>query len=345
MDFDQDRKTIARNRLTKANHYDNTTSKDSKTTGNSFRLTLSISFPLSSPNTPPMYVHALNVTLNNTLLANGTHNATISNSTLPADLACHLSPHARALSTVLTAFVGAVITGISCGISTTFLTGWISWLPALRIDLVALFALFQVCIFGQYVGWEDEGYSAQDAFDDSVTVMWTIGNWEKASGELKIVRALGIAVAALPLTLDTKARYGHTIAKRCGCLKGVVRFLFNLITALALCALSAASTALLIKAAIELQLPWSAIFGYTLFTVIWAVCSYVSGRPTDAAESNDTILKKIGGFFMGCFVGIFVATPAYIVLRTAANSPGVDLQTYLRCESVALWQKFIAIFP
>lgn len=300
-----------------------------------------------------MYLRAVNTTLNSTFTTNGTVNATD-----VVDYACHLSPHGRALSTVLTAFVGAIITGVSCGINTVFWTGWICWFPSLRIVLVGIYAILQVLFTGAYHGGSGD---SSEADNDEVTVlgfpgwlfatcyapviqvMWLIGNRDRPAGALKVVRALGIAVTALPLTFDTKARYGEAFGKKYGAWFGV---LFSLMTASSCLLLGVISSALLIKAVFELHLHWSIIFAYYLLTVIWAAVSLAVMRPTDAAESNDTILKVIGGIFFGAFIGIFVATiPAYILLKLSSNSPGVGLNTYLHCERVALWEKVIAVLP
>ena len=59
----------------------------------------------------------------------------------------------------------------------------------------------------------------------------------------------------------------------------------------------------------------------------------------------------------GAFTGILLAAPAFAVMTTAEQpsltSGGVStpesgqtsLRNYLSCDSVAVWQKFVAIFP
>ena len=56
---------------------------------------------------------------------------------------CDLSPQARAFSTVLTAFIGSIINGITSGLLVAFITAWISWFATLRILLGAIWSLRQ----------------------------------------------------------------------------------------------------------------------------------------------------------------------------------------------------------
>ncbi len=56
-------------------------------------------------------------------------------------MSCRLSPSAAAFSTMLSAFVGSVINGLSSGAAIAFITGWISWFSVLRILVAGLFEL------------------------------------------------------------------------------------------------------------------------------------------------------------------------------------------------------------
>lgn len=56
---------------------------------------------------------------------------------------CELSPQARAFSTVLTAFVGSIVSGATSGAVFAFMTGWISWLAVLRVLSCVLIGLYQ----------------------------------------------------------------------------------------------------------------------------------------------------------------------------------------------------------
>ncbi|PVH81801.1 hypothetical protein DL98DRAFT_514448 [Cadophora sp. DSE1049] len=53
---------------------------------------------------------------------------------------CTLTPQARAFSSILSAFIGSVVNGLTSGWLVAFMTGWISWL-----------ALFRVVISGSYM--------------------------------------------------------------------------------------------------------------------------------------------------------------------------------------------------
>jgi hypothetical protein len=46
--------------------------------------------------------------------------------------------------------------------------------------------------------------------------LWLVAYWNTHNGGLKIVRATGVSVTALPLTIDTKARYGAFLEQRYG---------------------------------------------------------------------------------------------------------------------------------
>ncbi|CZR63522.1 uncharacterized protein PAC_13419 [Phialocephala subalpina] len=63
---------------------------------------------------------------------------------------CSLTPQARAFSSILSAFIGSVVNGLTSGYMIAFITGWITW-----------FAFFRVTIGGSYM------------FYRSVTATWT----------------------------------------------------------------------------------------------------------------------------------------------------------------------------
>ncbi|MCJ1312561.1 hypothetical protein MMC25_006235 [Agyrium rufum] len=52
---------------------------------------------------------------------------------------CQLSPSAQAFSSVLFAFVGSIINGLSSGAFLAFITGWIAWFSVLRVLAAALY--------------------------------------------------------------------------------------------------------------------------------------------------------------------------------------------------------------
>jgi len=60
-----------------------------------------------------------------------------------SESSCDLSPQARAFSTVLTAFIGSIVNGLTSGGSIAFMTAWISWFAALRVLIGALYGLYQ----------------------------------------------------------------------------------------------------------------------------------------------------------------------------------------------------------
>lgn len=56
---------------------------------------------------------------------------------------CQLSPHDKFLSSVLTSFIGSVVTGISSGWLIAFITSWICWLSAMRIIVTGSYFVYQ----------------------------------------------------------------------------------------------------------------------------------------------------------------------------------------------------------
>ncbi|CAF9929090.1 MAG: hypothetical protein HETSPECPRED_007283 [Heterodermia speciosa] len=58
-------------------------------------------------------------------------------------MSCELSAQGRAFSTVLTAFIGSIINGITSGYLVAFITAWISWFATLRILIGAIWSLRQ----------------------------------------------------------------------------------------------------------------------------------------------------------------------------------------------------------
>ena len=229
---------------------------------------------------------------------------------------CELSPKARAFSTVLTAFIGSIVNGLTSGSQVAFMTGWIAWLPILRIlsgAIVGLYKAFQddpktlpaddsipleerglmrenvareTSEDGPtFLGWTGWVYSA--IYSPIIQILWLHQNWGKASAVLKIVRGLGISVSALGLTIDTKKRYATRLSKArcCGPPAGVA---FKLISAASTFGMGVLSVALLVKAAVEdsKDIQWYVIVIYCFFSVVWAFASYKIIPPQDGSKIN-----------------------------------------------------------
>lgn len=180
--------------------------------------------------------HALAITANITAL----------NSTTT----CTLSPHARALSSVLTGFIGTIITGTSSGAKAAFMIGWVCYFASFRNLLVGLYQVHSVLrlepieggehffnfldrlirhglrcsnerfFWGNvakqvsFSGWI--GWIYTTLYSPVIQVLWLVENWSEASPSLKFARAIGVGVAALPSTFDTRARYGRALGERYG---------------------------------------------------------------------------------------------------------------------------------
>ena len=281
---------------------------------------------------------------------------------------CDLNEQGRAFSTILTAIIGSLVNGITNGGLVAFMTGWIAWLAVTRVLTGSIWAMFssftdkdldtdhkrtyEVTFLG-WVGWL---YTA--IYSPIVQALWLAENWDNASGALKIVRALSVAIAALPLTIDTRRRYAEALQE--GCLGGVGFVTFILINGLSALGMGVICAALLIKgimdAGLDTQMMIPICVVYPIFSVVWAAASY------RICSVKDGKMRGYGFFAdlaCGAFAGIFLAWPA-IILLTSAQSEQFDdssksfytpqsgvasLQAYLKCSEVAGWQKFVAIFP
>lgn len=319
---------------------------------------------------------------------------------------CDLSPQARAFSTVLTAFVGSIVNGLTSGAIVAFMTGWISWLAVLRVLSGALISLYQgfssdyarleqdtgsqpadeIALEERglqpgssqgvaraipqasgkpwlpttndrlvqgvtFLGWIGWLYTA--VYSPIVQILWLKENWGPASAPLKFVRAFGISVSALTLTIDTKKRYASRLSGK-GSLGAIAGVAFQIVHAASAFGMGVMCAALLIKGAIDAHMAWYIIVIYSVFCIIWAAASY---RVCGIQDAGIKGFGLVGDVLMGAFAGIFLAAPAFTVLQTA-EQPTLDsdgfstpqsgqasLRSYLACDSVQVWQKFVAIFP
>jgi len=171
--------------------------------------------------------------------------------------------------------------------------------------------------------------------------MWLVENWSKAGTVLKAVRAIGVGVAVLPSTIDTKARYGEKLGKRYG---PVFKVLFTFMTAASTMVLGVVAATELILAAKD-GVSWWLILGYIVFALAWTYGSVIFQSPHDEGIAVNSVGKLLAGLAMGAFGGLFTAAPAFSVMQAASNEPGVGLHGYLHYRTVALWQKIVAFLP
>jgi len=172
--------------------------------------------------------------------------------------------------------------------------------------------------------------------------MWLLENWNKASTGLKIARAIGVSVAALPSTFDTRARYGEALGRLCG---RPAAWVFGVLTAAGTITLSGVSLIELGLAVKGLgKYAWITAI-YIFFLLIWTWASLESASPHDEAKHLGRWANRLGGLGVGVFSGLFVAAPAFGVMMVAYDHPGLGLSAYLQCEGSACWQKMIAILP
>jgi hypothetical protein len=333
---------------------------------------------------------------------------------------CTLSPHDKFLSTVLTSFIGSIVTGISGGFFIAFCTTWICWFATMRILVVGVW-FCKCAIMGQklqgipwfirargglggknpeirptqteydlvpppsyeestqlerqpssytnytktraeelypskrkiglfspqsgpptILGWA--GWLYVTLYFPIVQVLWLLSNWsnEPSSGNLKLVRAIGISVTALPLTLDIKTRYAVMLEQRFGKLAG---WAFTFLHAFATLALGTLSTIMLVVAVIQMPIPIFSVPIYVVFSTIWMLASFLVVPPVDGGMSPNSIATFAAGLAIGIFGGLFTSAPAFASMNMAASTPGVGLGEYLKCEGVGFWEKFVAIMP
>lgn len=319
--------------------------------------------------------------MNITTLANitllDTLEATTNITTLNSTTTCALSPHARALSSVLTGFVSTIFTGLSSGYHVAFMVGWVCWLAAPRNVLVSIYQVYSASRLELPEGgehffafldhfyhghdlrrWSDSffrgatveqvhflgwiGWLYTTLYSPTIQVMWLCENWGKASTGLKFARAIGVGVAALPSTFDTRARYGRELGRVCG---QPAAWLFGALTATSTVILASVSVIELCLAAHGMgKRAWIAAI-YVLFSLVWTYGSLVFASPHDEAKDLRGVGGILAGAAMGAFAGCFVAGPAFGVMMAAKDHPGVGLGAYLRCEGATWWQKMVAILP
>lgn len=201
-----------------------------------------------------------------------------------------------------------------------------------------------------WLGWIGWGWVA--VYEPVITTLWLVGNWSAASGQLKFARAISVGVSALPLTVDTKARYGDVLEKKFG---KPFRCLFTIISAVACLYLGVLAVLLICLAFVDwhnaLQSQMVPIFPvivgpiiYILFVALWAARSFRLFIPNDEGLGVRTLPQFLKGLGMGVFGILFVAMPGIVVAATASKC-GLTLNEYLACESVAIWQRGVAFLP
>ena len=197
----------------------------------------------------------------------------------------------------------------------------------------------EITILG-WIGWL---YTA--VYSPIVQALWLAENWTAASGgSLRIVRALGISISALSLTIDIKKRYASRL-RDTRYLGSPACVAFKIVNAGSALGMGIMCAALLIKGAIDTGLAWYIIVIYCVFSIIWAANSFKICPVQDGGIKGWGFVPDI---LMGAFAGIFLATPAFAVMMLAEQqdqSGQASLGDYLSCNTVAGWRKFVAIFP
>lgn len=177
-----------------------------------------------------------------------------------------------------------------------------------------------------------------------IQVLWLVKNWENGSAWLFIVRGLGVSVVALPLTMDVRGRYGRALGEWLG---GFAQAVFTGLATVGLAVLAGLSVTELLLGVVKGALGkhyWIVVL-YFLVMSFWTNGAFAFDSPHDEPYSAGKPRKILAGFAMGCFGGLFVAAPAFAVMMTSANKPGLAVGDYIRCQSVGMWEKATAILP
>jgi len=186
-----------------------------------------------------------------------------------------------------------------------------------------------------------------------VQILWVAENWTAASGSLKLVRGLGVSISAISLTIDTKKRYASKIEEARYC-DAFASALFKIVNGVSASGMGIICVALLIKGAVDLNLAWDVFVIYCVFVLIWTAANFALCPVQDGGIKGFGIIPDV---LMGAFAGLFLAAPAFDLMQSAEqptltsggfstpDSGQTSLKKYLACEDVAVWQKFVAIFP
>lgn len=276
-----------------------------------------------------------------------------------------LSPHNLFLSTVLTSFIGAIVTGATGGWLLAFCTAWISWFATPRILIMGIWfvsrALCGLTLGGCYsfypqdlvpsdggtnpptlFGWV--GWVYASCYFPIVQILWLAGNWGNGHSpwNLKIVRALSISVTSLALTMDTKARFAVYVGERFGVW---AQHTFTAIHAFSTLSLGVVAVIMLIVGVTQWTDPNRVIISMLIiFAFLWMLASFVLFPPIDGGMAPTSVRTFVEGLAMGIFAGLFTSAAAFVAMQSASKD-GAAISAYLKCEGVEAWRKFIAIFP
>jgi hypothetical protein len=181
--------------------------------------------------------------------------------------------------------------------------------------------------------------------------IWLSVNIPTDKGALQLVRALSIAVCALPLSFDYKQRYAAAAGRKWGAWAFVA---FNVWNSTACLLLGIEAAILLIHGATHADVPIPIYVLYPIFATIWGVASWGFLPPIDGDRPG---LHIVADVLMGVFAGLFLAGPAFALWRKAefdaevanmwgqAPAEGMGLGEFLRCEGVGFWRGFAAVMP
>ncbi len=302
------------------------------------------------------------------------------NSTFPVNgtAVCELSPHAACFSTVLGTIVGTIISGVTGGLAVSFIIVCFAWFATLRILLVGLWQVGVVLLLKptrggkQWYGFArhiiylmDEGdlvRGEETSSDDvdilgwfgwvwsvcyapPIQVLWLVTNWSSASPSLLFARSLCVSVVALPLSMDTRARYGRALGKKIG--GKVTEWLFSVVTTVGLVTLGVISAIELGMYAVKHSSSSKTLMitEMVFLLLVFGWGSLVGFPPLDVPLTATSLRQVKHGFVTGCIAGVIMAALSMVEMDESARSPGLSVLDYIKCQSIPWWERALAVLP
>ena len=286
-------------------------------------------------------------------------------------MSCELSPQGRAFSTVLTAFIGSIINGITSGLLVAFITAWISWFATLRILIGAVWSLCQafssdytpISTADEMIALEERGAAADVAPSNSahigsklsmvnkrlnrkVTVLGWIG-WAYTAVYSPVVQALWLAanwtsasgslkiVRGLGISVTALALTIDTKKRYAETLRG--SSYLGRVACIAF-KLTNAGSAFGMGAMCAALLIKGALelhlkwYFFVLYCVFMVIWAAVSFTFIPVQDGGVGGAGIILDVLMGAFAGVILAAPAFFIMKSA-EQPTVSLNGFSTPES------------
>ncbi|KAK4167112.1 hypothetical protein QBC43DRAFT_312170 [Cladorrhinum sp. PSN259] len=229
------------------------------------------------------------------------------------------------------------------------------------------------------LGWISLFYTA--LYAPLTQILFLAANASRHSnGAAKLVKGLTVAVTALPLCIDCRARYADRLGR------GWLRYALNLFLATSCLLQGCICATLLVTGLLDTKnhgsggsgssggkskssssfsnskfsekhdggVPAPVLIGvYIFFSTIWMVASFLLLPMRDGGRKGAGKSHWAGyliDLFVGLFAGVFLAAPAFVLYSDATfgqdGTSGLgDLGEYLSCEGEPIWRRISAVLP